>query len=156
MAEVVVYRDERGKLAGYGEAGARAWARFQKMLARLAQGETLVFKWWEPRSPGFHKLFFSKLHALFERQERFDDVDKLRTWLTVGAGEADFMPGPRGRLVAIPKSIAWHKLDEADFRELVRKIDDFLWTHHAREFMWPQLSTEQTYEILEGLRGQFA
>lgn len=156
MAEVVVVKDESGKLVGLGDAGGRAWSRLRKMLAQLAVGETLVFQWWEPRSPGFHKLFFVKLHALFDRQEQFDDFDNMRDWLTVGAGEADFLPGPRGRLVARPKSIKWHKLDETQFRELARRVDDFLWTYHARRFLWPHLSDEQTHEILEGLGARFS
>lgn len=155
MAEAVVYKDESGKLAGFGEKGARAWARFQKMMARLQVGETLQFQWWEPRSPEFHRRFFARLNALHERQEQFEDVDALRAWLTVGAGECDLVPGPRGHMVALPRSIKWHKLDDTDFAELVRKIDDFLWSDRARGWLWGHLTDEQTYDILEQLRLEF-
>ncbi len=156
MANVVVCKDGSGKLVGFGEKGGRAWARFQKMINGLGVGETLQFQWWEPRAPGRHKLFFARLNALFDRQEQFDCADKLRAWLTVGAGECDFMPGPKGRMVALPRSIAWHRLDETEFAELVRRIDDFLWSNHARAFLWPHLTTQQTYDIVEGLRSEFS
>lgn len=156
MAECVVFKNESSKLEGFGEKGARAWIRFIKFVARMAIGETLHFQWWEPRAPGPHKLFFAKLGALADRQEQFEDAERLRIWLTVGAGECDFVPGPKGRMVALPRSIAWHKLDESDFQELARRVDDFLWTPHARRFLWPHLTDEKTYEMLDSLRTEFS
>lgn len=156
MANVTVFKDESGKLAGFGDKGSRAWSRFRAMLDRLQVGETLAFQWWEPRAPGFHKLFFAKLNALFDRQEQFDDVDRLRAWLTVGAGECDFVPGPKGRMVALPRSIAWHKLDETEFAELARRIDDFLWSEAAHRFLWPHLTPQLAYETVEQLQLEFS
>ena len=155
MSNIVVCMGNDGKLQGFGEKGARAWARFMRMLTGLRPGDTVEFSWHEPRSPGFHKRFFAKLNGLFEMQEQFEDVDRLRAWITVGAGECDFVPGPTGRMVALPKSIAWHKLDETDFRELARKVDDFLWSPHAQAFLWPHLSEARRYEMIELLDMEF-
>jgi hypothetical protein len=148
-------RDEQGKLSGLGEKGARAYAKFKATLKRMAVGETLEFEWHEPRSPGYHRLFFARLHALFDRQEQFADVDALRAWLTVGAGECDFLPGPRGRMVAMPRSIAWHRLDEVEFREIVRKIDDFIDTDHAQVFLWPHLKPRKRAQMVYDWRSEF-
>jgi hypothetical protein len=156
VAEVVVCKGADGKLSGVGEKGERALARLRSSIAKLSFGDTLSFQWWEPRSPKFHRRFFAKLNSLFERQEQFDDVDMLRAWLTVGAGECNFVPGPRGRMVALPKSIKWHKLDDVDFAELVRKIDWFLWTEHAQHFLWPHLSKEDAYKMIESLNQEFS
>ena len=155
MARIVVVRDEAGKLAGLGEKGARAYARFRAALKRMEVGETLEFQWNEPRSPGYHRLFFAKLHALFDRQEQFADVDALRAWLTVGAGECDFVPGPKGRMVAMPRSIAWHRLDEVEFRELVRKIDEFLDSEHAQAFLWPHLGPRKRARVIDDWHAEF-
>lgn len=156
MSAVVVYKDESGKLAGFGQKGARAWAKFTKRIADMAVGETLSFEWWEPRSIKHHRMFFGKLGALLDRQEQFEDEDKLRKWLTVGAGYCDFVPGPNGRMVALPESIAFHKLDEADFSDLHAKVDAFLWTEHARRFMWPQMTQEHSYAMIEQLMQEFS
>lgn len=156
MSAVTVFKGDDGKLQGFGEKGARAWAKFTGRVASMAVGETLDFEWFEPRSGPHHRLFFGKLGALMDRQEQFDDDDKLRKWLIVGAGYCDFVPGPTGRMVALPQSIAWHKMDEADFSDLHGKVDAFLWTDHARRFLWPHLKDEQTYEVIEQLMQEFS
>lgn len=155
MSAVVLMKAEDGKLHGFGEKGERAWGKFRKRIDGMEPGETLQFEWHEPRSPAHHRMFFGKLAVILDRQEQFEDVDKLRAWLAVGAGYCDFAPGPKGRMVAIPQSIAWHKLDEADFADLHAKIDAFLWTEHARRFLWPQHADEQTYAMVESILAEF-
>ena len=156
MSDLVITKDETGRLRGMGESGERAYARFRKAVEALRPGDTLRFQWWAPRSPRHHRLYFAKLAALHAMQEQFDDAEKLRQWLTVGAGYCDFVPGPTGRMVALPQSIAWHRLDEADFAELHAKVDAFLWTEHARRFLWPHLDDGQSYEMVETLMQEFA
>jgi hypothetical protein len=141
--DIVVVKDEHAKLRGFGEKGQRAWLRFRKAIEALEIGETLSFSWHKPRSPKFHRLYFAMLGALFDMQEQFVDIDQLRAWLTVGAGYADFAPGPKGRMVALPKSIAWHRMDDNEFRELVLATWDFLRSAHATRFLWPALSDMQ-------------
>lgn len=143
MSAVIIVRGEDGKVAGMGDKGRRAWDRFKRGIEALEIGETLSFEWRKPRSPKFHRMFFAMLHALFDMQEQFADVDQLRAWLTVGAGYADFAPGPRGRMVAMPKSIAWDRMEDNEFRELVLAVWEFLRSPHATRFLWPALSDLQ-------------
>jgi len=155
MSAVVLVKLPDGKLEGFGEKGARAWAKFRTRIGALEPGETLHFEWREPRSPKHHRLFFAKLRGLFDRQEQFDSEDKLRAWLTVGAGYCTFVPGPDGCMVALPDSIAWVSLDEADFSDLHAKVDNFLWTDHAREFLWPHLTAQQTYDMVDQFQTEY-
>ena len=155
MSDLVITKGDDGRLKGMGEAGERAYAKWRKAVDALQPGETLRFQWWMPRSRKHHGLFFAKLTALHGMQEQFEDVERLRQWLTVGAGYCEFVPGPTGRMVALPQSIAWHRLDEADFAELHGKVDQFLWTDHARRFLWPHLSDQQSYEMVETLMQEF-
>lgn len=156
MSDVVVVKGGDGKLSGFGDKGGRAWNRFRAMVDRMTVGETLAFSFWEPRSPQFHKRFFAKLHRLFDMQEQFDDVDTLRAWMTVGAGECSFVPGPKGRMVALPKSIKWHRMDDAEFGELVSRIDTFMWTPHARAFLWPHLSDAESAQMVQAWHDEFS
>jgi Protein of unknown function (DUF1367) len=149
MTTVVLIRGGDGKLAGMGDKAERAYAKFRRRVDALQPGETLCFSWREPRSPKHHGLFFAKVGALLERQEQFDTEDKLRMWLTVGAGYCDLVPGPKGKPVALPQSIAWDRMEEPEFAELHAAVDAFLWSLHARRFLWPHLSDEQTYELID-------
>jgi hypothetical protein len=153
MSAVIVVKGEDAKLHGFGEKGERAWSKFRKRVESLVVGETLEFQWHEPRSGPHHRLFFAQLAALFDRQEQFDDIDMLRAWLTVGAGYATFTPGPTGRMCAIPKSIAYHKLDEAEFGELHLAVNAFLRTPHAQRFLWPYEG--KPGETVEALLAEF-
>lgn len=151
MVDLVIVKGDDGRLHGFGDKGHRAYKRWVAKVRDLAIGETLSFSWREPRSPKFHRLFFAMLHNLFDQQEQFDDVDSLRAWLTVGAGYAEFVPGPKGRMVALPKSIAWDRMDDTEFHELVSAVWAFLCTEHPQRFLWPHLSPEQTSETVEQL-----
>lgn len=155
MPDVVVFKDNTGKLDGFGEKGAAAWRKFRTAVDNLVIGETLEFSWMAPRSPSYHRRFFARLGFLYDMQEQFEDIDALRAWLTVGAGEATFLPGPRGKMVAMPKSIKWAKLDQFEFEHLSNKIDNFLWTAHAQRFLWPHLTPEQTHAMIESLDVEF-
>ncbi|MFZ9959384.1 MAG: DUF1367 family protein [Candidatus Limnocylindrus sp.] len=153
--DVVITKSPEGRIVGVGEVGERNYGKWRALVERLQPGETLRFQWWRPRSAKHHGLFFAKISALYSRQEQFDCADRLRQWLTVGAGYCDFVPGPTGRMVALPRSIAWHRLDESEFGELHAAVDRFLWTDHARGFLWPHLKPEQSYEVIEGLMNEF-
>lgn len=149
MPELVVYRDECGKLQGHGEKGRRAWDKFRRVVAGLEPGETMGFSYRLPRSPQHHRFFFARLGELFDRQDRFDDKDRLLDWLKVGAGFVDLLPGRDGMPVAIPRSIAWHSLDEQEFIEFTRAMNDFLATPYAQEVLWPHLLPSARHRMLE-------
>lgn len=149
MADFVIVRKEDGELDGLGEKGRRAWAKFCKLMRELEVGETLKFSYHLPRSPRHHRFFFAKMTGLLERQEQFVELNDLLEWLKVGAGHVTFMPGSKGELIAMPESIAWHKLEEQDFIEFHRAVNDFLWSEHAMAYLWPHLSFERAYTCVD-------
>ncbi|MEO8807922.1 MAG: DUF1367 family protein [Burkholderiaceae bacterium] len=151
MSDVVIFKGDDGKLQGFGQKGGRAYAKWRTTVENLEVGETLQFSWRAPRSPKFHRMFFGMLGQLFDRQEQFADVEQLRAWLAVGAGYCEFVPGPKGRMVALPKSIAWASMDDTEFRELVVAVWDFIRTEHAQRFLWPHLEPAETDMTVEEL-----
>lgn len=155
MSELVIYRADDGKLAGLGDKGRRAWLKFKKIVEGLEVGETLAFSYRLPRSPRHHRFFFSKLTSLFDRQEQFSDLERLLDWLKVGAGHVDLLPWRDGVLAAIPKSIAWHNLEEQDFIEFARAMNDFLWTDHAQAALWPHITPAQRHECVAQWHADF-
>lgn len=155
MSTVVVYKDESGKLAGFGEKGSRAWEKFRRTVEDLEVGETLDFEWRKPRSPKFHRLHFVMLHTVFESQEQFQQFDQFRMWVQVGSGHADLLPGPNGKPVAVPRSIAWAALDDIAFGEHHLEALRFLRSAHATRFLWPDLPDVDADSRVNALLGPF-
>lgn len=154
MSTVVIVKRDDGKLYGLGEVSERAYEGWRAHVRSMSVGETVTFSWKKPRSLPFHRRFFAMLGALSSRQEMLTD-DQLRSWLIVGAGYADMVPGPAGRMVAMPKSIAFDKLEEDDFRILVDAVWAFLRTEHAIRFLWPLASYGSAAQAVENLLAEF-
>lgn len=142
MARVVLFKDEIGELRGLTDADERAYQRFIALASRIEVGATIAFSFSEPRSPEYHRAHFALLKLFYDHQEVFDDASAFRCWAEVGAGHCDFVPGPDGGLIAIPRSIAFEKLEEADFREHHRRVIDFLVSARAYQYLWPDCSPE--------------
>lgn len=155
MTTITVMRGEDGKLTGFSEKDKRAYGRFKKAVEALEIGECYTLSTWFPRNPKFHRLHFALIKGLFEIQEQFDDPDHLRKWLYVGAGYAEFLPGPKGKMVAIPKSIAFEKIDDAAFSELHDKVIDFMRTEYCQRFMWPHLEESKRASMVELVIDEF-
>lgn len=155
MSKVVIIKDEQGKLRGLDSAGERAYNKWRKTVMELPVGQTLSFSYRLPRSPAHHRLFFARLQSLLSRTEAFHNLDNLRYWVVMGAGYADFVPGLDGKPNAIPRSIDFDSLDETDFCELHRAVDQFLWSARAQQTLWPELSDDRRYRCMESFMEEF-
>ena len=148
MPTVTLTRED-GKLTGLNDRDRRAYAKFKKRLETMGPKESLSFSWKEPRNPKHHRLVFLKFNALLDIQEQFDDVDDLRKWITVGAGYCDLVPGPYGKAVALPKSLNWERMEEPEFIEFHERMDAFLRSQHACNYLWGHLRGDQQAEMVE-------
>ena len=149
MTTITVTMGDDGKLRGFTDKDQIAYGKFRKRIAELEPGELMWLETWFERSGPYHRRHMAMVGAFFDAQEQFADFDDFRKWTQVGAGHCDFVPGPAGRMVALPKSIAYHKLDQADMEQLHKKTVDFLRSEHAQRFLWPHLSAEQTWMTIE-------
>lgn len=151
MSTISVTKGPDGKLCGAGTKGAKAYARFIAEIAELGPGEIATFSYWIPRSPALHGYFFVILEAVLDQQEQFEDDEGFRKWVATGAGHCDYLPGPQGKMVAIPKSIAWHELDDVEFQEFFEKAVLFLRSPTCTGFLWPHLSLLDQGHMIEGI-----
>jgi hypothetical protein len=156
MAKVALRVNDSGKLEGLTPADDRAYARFKKKLGLMRPGDTISFEHRFPRSPKFHRLHFAMLGLLFDNQEQFANSEDLRKWIEVGAGHCQFVPGPGGRLVALPLSIAYDSLDDAEFYEHHIKVVAFLRSTAATRFLWPQIGDQDAGQAMDALLEGFA
>lgn len=155
MPQVILHRGPNGKPEGITPAMDRAYQRFRARAAALEPRDSLVFSWREPRSGPYHRRHFVMLDALFQAQERFEDDEKFRKWLEVGAGYCDLLPGPTGELVAVPKSIAYEKLDQLEFEPIHAAVFAFARSERCTAFLWPHLTAEQRFMMVETTLAEF-
>lgn len=155
MAECIVVKGEDGKLEGLGHKGGRQFLRFQHAVRKMEPGDTLRFSYKLPRSPAFHRRHFAILNRVFEQQEQFDNDEKFREWLQVGAGFCDLLPGPKGKPVAVSRSIAWEALDDADFAEHHAAVIAFMRSTHCTRFLWPLWSDVDADQFINNVLAEF-
>jgi hypothetical protein len=148
---ITVTRNSEGKIVGATEKDRKAYSRFQSMLHELEAGELFTIDYWHPRDPELHGWHFIVLTAVFDQQEQFEDPKAFRKWVEVGAGHCDFLPGPKGRMVAVPKSIGWEKLDDNDFSEHHEKAIEFLRSPDCTRFLWGHLSDAEQSNMIESI-----
>lgn len=142
-----------GLFDGWNASDKRGWRKIWKRLAELEPGEFAVIEFVIPRSSPFHRRHFAILNAVFDSQERFDDLDRMRDWLSIGAGHVTWVPGAKGGIVPLPKSISYAKADQQEFEEYHRKVVTFLRGPHAPAFLWKHLGNDAHWmidSILEG------
>jgi len=151
VTTITVTINDEGKPVGLTPKDQRAWARFCKTMKGAEPGEVFSLDYWFPRSGSFHRLHMKMMAVLFESQEQFDDPDKFRKWMETGAGYCDIVPGPNGRMVAIPKSISYKSLDDEGMREVHEAIKAFARSERFSDFLWPHLSADQQAEMVESI-----
>lgn len=140
-----------GIVDGLGEHGRKQWRRFVNGLMRLEPGEMVEIKTHKARSGKFHRRHMAIESAVFEAQEKFVHFEQFRNWIKVGAGFCDWIPGPRGAVIPVPKSIAFDKLEDGEMRQVHDDMLAFLRTDHACKTLWRHLAPAAQMEMIESI-----
>jgi hypothetical protein len=69
------------------------------------------------RNPKFHRKYFALINMIFDNQDKFENKDKLRDYLTIKAGFYDTAITDMGILLTA-KSISFDKMDDIEFSEM--------------------------------------
>lgn len=142
-------------IGGLGEQNASRWRRFWNWIKRAEVGEVFQIETWTPRQGVFHRKHMALESAVFQSQEKIGEFEAFRTWLKVGAGFVDWIPGPKGGVIPVPKSISYAKLDEHGMQEFHAAAVRFLRTAHAQKVLWRHLSPADRSEMMELILGEF-
>jgi len=109
---------------------------------RIKVGDDVKCKVTKSRNLDFHRKFFAMLRATFDMQDEFETMPQWRAVCIAGAGYCDFIQGHE-QLVAIPKSIAFHKMDETEFNRVYQDALTFICARYVDD------SPERLATILE-------
>jgi hypothetical protein len=140
-----------GLVDGLGDAGRKSWRRFINGLMRLEPGEMVEIITHKARSGPFHRRHMVIETAVFEAQEKFDNFEQFRNWLKVGSGFCDWVAGPKGGVIPVPKSIAFDKLEDGEMRQVHIDMIAFLRTEHAGRALWKHLAPVARTEMIESI-----
>lgn len=90
-------------------------------LSKIAAGTVFPADIKDPRfrSVRQHALFFGVLNKVWENQDYYKTVDALRHALMVKLGRVDHYAFKDGTAVAVPQSISFAKMDQAEFTKLM-------------------------------------
>lgn len=103
------------------------------------------------RSGPFHRRHMAIETAVFEAQEKFQSFEQFRNWLKVGSGFCDWVGGPKGGVIPVPKSIAFDKLEEGEMRQVHDSMVEFLRSEHAGRALWRHLPSDKQTEMIESI-----
>lgn len=88
----------------------------ESIVQSMAQGKAIRCKFSFPRNVGNHKRFFAFVRLAFDAQEFFDNIHHFRKWLIMKSGHYTTIQTPKGKVIFDADSIAWDKMDEAQFK----------------------------------------
>ena len=139
MSTSLFFRKEFARLIPCDDAASAA-------LAKIKHGDAVQVEIKRPRNIWHHRKFFALLNLVFENQDKYEEPEHLLAALKASVGHCDFLPGKDGMLVAVPKSIAFHKMDQTAFNEFYDRCVDKI----ARHFL-PGVDSEALRREVEEL-----
>jgi hypothetical protein len=93
-------------------------------------GQEVEARIYKPVNPKFRRKYFALLKTAFDMADfRINDqpgnIEQFRHHVTVGAGYCDFFKYG-DKLVAVPRSIKWARMDDAEFGNLYQDSLSFI------------------------------
>lgn len=115
------------KLAREGQYLKAAKLEDLQEIQKIPEGEMFQVSYQRIRNPKLHRKYFAVIQQVFFNQEFFNNKEELRKFLQIAAGhyQVAYLPKPKTgevKQLVWPKSIAFHKLDEEEFRGLYKAV----------------------------------
>jgi hypothetical protein len=127
-----------GKLVPADEAS-------RAILSKIKTGDVVRVEVKRPRNTAHHRKFFALLNVVFENQEAYENPDHLLLALKYAVGHCDIVIAKDGSKMPIGRSIAFHKMNQAEFEAFYEKCLDVI----AKHFL-PGVETDALRAEVEG------
>jgi hypothetical protein len=124
----------------------RRLRRFVRDLFNAEPGEGFQLYWAEERGGRFHRRHRAILRNLFDRQERFSDIDVMHDWLKLKCWHVEWIDGkPK------PKTTNFDGCSESEIREFNAKLTDLIGQPWAQRYFWGHLTIPQRHEMADSV-----
>jgi len=106
----------------------------QEIAKGIKAGETIAVKWSKPRNPGNHRRYFAMIGVIIDNMpetvpDRYHNPEYLRYETLIGIGHCEWRTSRNGTGYPVPKSIAFDKMDEDEFRDIYSRTVNYLLKH---------------------------
>lgn len=118
----------------------------EDMLA-IKEGKPALVEVRHPRSLPQHRLLFKLIRETARNTPTPLAENALRQWLTVRTGHVDVMPLGFGKSYEAPRSWAFDKMDQVEFRKLFEDVVHLILTEVAPNL--PESFTDQFLALLD-------
>lgn len=109
MAQPIFFRKDIGKLVPADDAA-------QAVLSKIKLGAEVQVDIRRPRNTRHHRKLWALANIVADNQEHYETPEQVVAALKAATGHCDWFPMKDGEhMVAIPKSIAFHKMDQTEF-----------------------------------------
>jgi hypothetical protein len=99
----------------------------QAILRRTPEGECVKVDVKRERNLQHHRLFFAMLNLVADNSRYYHTTDQVLTALKIALGHVEtFIHPTTGKTYLIPKSIAFEKMDQDEFREFFERCVDVI------------------------------
>lgn len=142
-------------LSGATDKDTRAWNRFVRAMDAAISGECFSIKIQRQRDGVFHRKHMGLISKVFKAQERIEDFEAYRLWLKLGSGFVTWMPGPKGGVFPVPKSINFNTCSEDEMREFHDGVVQFLRQPHAQKYLWPNAEPAAAEQGIEAILSRY-
>lgn len=111
MSTPLFFRKDFARLVPADDAAEAA-------LSKIAFGADVQVEIKQPRNIKHHRKFWALANLVAENQEHYETAEQVVAALKAATGHCDWFPMKDGEhMVAIPKSIAFHKMDQIEFNQ---------------------------------------
>jgi len=91
-------------------------------MPRLKLGSVVKVKITQSRNMKHHRLFFALMNKIFENQEHYESLEDLVNVIKIATGHCHVYRKKNGDPLPVPRSIAFHKMDQTQFDEFYAKV----------------------------------
>ncbi len=144
-----------GMVDGQAEEDKKAWRRFWNGVWKMGSGEFFSIKTLIPRYGPAHRKQMKLEGEIFKNQDRVKDREFFRLWLKVGSGWVSWIPGPKGGVFPVPKSVSYAECENGEFQQYCEGVLTFLRTAHAQKYLFPHLTPFVAEQCIEAILSQF-
>lgn len=117
MGMVLLRKTLGAKLEPVDDAGRDA-------LSRIAAGNVVRAEITRPRNLAHHRKYWALISLIYQNQTRYQSPEELNDAIKVHVGHASVMVLRDGTEVRVPKSIAFHAMNQDEFDSFYSRVID--------------------------------